>query len=124
MPAKTQVSKMPVGKMQFGIIVPVALHKKVKNLATDEEVRISDIYARGAEMALDAKNMGLGGSREVELVKYVAKDLDKASWPLLRALGDFIRSGPSKDQMDMLKLLLGKYLPDEFARPRLAKVNG
>lgn len=118
-----QPKLMPAGKMQFGIIVPIETHKHAKHLAADMGWRISDVYSEGVKAILDAKNANRG-PEEVALIREVTKGIDKEQWGLFRALAAFLRDKPRSDQMDMLKLILGKYLPAENHNRKLARVNG
>lgn len=101
---------MPAGKQQFGIIMDTKLHDWTKHRAVDEGKRISDIYADGIKLLMDTTS-SKRGPHETTLLKKITDRIDKQDWVLFEALADFIRSSPPADKVQMLKLILGSYMP-------------
>lgn len=106
--------KMPQGKDQFGIIVLREIHKAAKHMATERNTRISDVYARGIEALMDAEHAGRGPD-EMRLLKSITRNIKKETWVYFEAVADFFRGDPADDddKVSMLKLILGKHLPEE-----------
>lgn len=98
--------KLPVGKEQFGIIVPSDIHREAKHLAADLGVRISDIYASGVrKLAEDRQQSGEMAARAM-LGREITEGVAIESWVFFRALKCFLLCNPQEQQLQMLCLLL------------------
>ncbi len=105
MPSKTQQTKMPKGKMQFGIIIPTEVHIRVKHMAADLGWRLSDVYAEGVRRMSDEKHAGKG-PEEMNLLKDLTHNVAREHWHLYRELANFIRSKPRPEQMETLRFIM------------------
>jgi hypothetical protein len=108
--------KMPAGKEQFGIIIKSEIHKAAKKLAADMECRFSDVYSAGVLRLLDdQKSAGKQGSKRAILGREITEEIPEDDWHYFTALAEFMRSGPDSYQVQMLKALLGKFLPSSVS---------
>src|SRR4051812_32923280 len=111
--SENNMPKMPEGKDQFGIIVPKHIHREAKRMAVDLDCRISDVYTKGIESLIDAKNSGKNPQEKRLFLRHLASGLDPKKERYMEAIVDFIDSDPSPDRLEMLNMILGKYLSNE-----------
>jgi hypothetical protein len=108
---KKPTKRMPEGKTQFGIIVKNEIHRTAKKLAADMDCRYSDVYSAGVLRLADDQRSGKENSEKAILGREITEDIPEQDWSYFRALAEFMRSSPDPYQVQMLKALLSKYLP-------------
>ena len=111
--------KMPPGKQQFGIIVPVEIHKKAQRLASDMSCRISDAYARGIQNLYNLSETDQH-PEVVEMAREITNGVDKKDWKMYQRLANFLRSNPDRQSRAMMDLILENYPSDKESLDRRA----
>lgn len=101
---------MPLGKQQFGIIVPTAIHEAAKHLAVDLGCRVSDVYARGVQKLVEEwRSEGTPGRSAVP-GREITEGIAENDMAYLKALAAFLRSRPDEYKKGLLKALLAEFM--------------